>query len=305
MSESSYAIGIDIGGTEIKAASLTLPKGECLREATAPTRDGDRARGEPAFVQQVRELLSELENAQGSQADVVGLSAPGLVNRPCTAVAFMPGRLAGLEGLKWNEALARKAVPVLNDAHAALMGEIWLGAARDLEDVIMLTLGTGVGGAVVSGGRLLKGHLGRAGHLGHLTVDANGTPDICGTPGSIEDAIGNATIRERSAGRFETTHALVRAYSIGDEEAAKIWLASIKALAGTLTGLINALDPQVILLGGGITAAGEHLYKPLQDFLDQFEWRPAGAKVELRQAQLGIWAGAYGAAYHAYHHSTT
>ncbi|NIP92572.1 MAG: ROK family protein, partial [Akkermansiaceae bacterium] len=98
-----------------------------------------------------------------------------------------------LEGLEWPEALGRRAA-VLNDAHAALMGEIWQGAAAGVRDVILLTLGTGVGGAIVTDGRLLRGHTGKGGHLGHVSLDFLGKPDICGIPGALEDMIGNHNV---------------------------------------------------------------------------------------------------------------
>jgi len=89
----------------------------------------------------------------------------------------MPGRLKGLEGLKWQNALkSSRPVPVLNDAQAALMGEVWMGAARGATNVFLLTLGTGVGGAAMVDGRVLRGHLGRAGHLGHVSLDPNAPP---------------------------------------------------------------------------------------------------------------------------------
>jgi glucokinase len=117
---------------------------------------------------------------------------------------------------------------VLNDGHAALLGEAWLGSARGFQNVILLTLGTGVGGAAILDGKLLRGQIGRAGHLGHICLDPDGPRDVCGTPGSLEVAIGNCTIGERSRGRFQTTHELVAAYRDGDLEAAGIWLESVR-----------------------------------------------------------------------------
>jgi glucokinase len=219
------------------------------------------------------------------------------------AIRFMPGRLEGLEGLQWNKVFARERVPVLNDAHAALLGEIWQGAATGMDDVAMLTLGTGVGGAAVSDGRLLRGILGRAGHLGHMTVDFEGAPDICGTPGSLEDAIGNASLSERAGDRFANTHELVAAYAEGDAEAKQVWGRSLRALAASIVSIINVLDPRAVILGGGIAEAGEHLFAPLESLVREREWQPAGARVDLLPAQLGPWAGTYGALYNALNES--
>jgi glucokinase len=213
----------------------------------------------------------------------------------------MPERLQGLEGLDWTSFLnAPKMVPVLNDAHAALLGEVWVGAAHGFENVILLTLGTGVGGAAMVGGRLLRGHIGRAGHLGHSSLDPDGPPDCAGTPGSLEVAIGNCTILERSGGRFNTTHELIAAHLKGDAEASAIWLKSVKALAAGICSFINILDPEAVIVGGGIARAGPALFGPLQRFLERMEWRPGGHRARILPAQLGELAGAFGAAYNSY-----
>ncbi len=212
----------------------------------------------------------------------------------------MPGRLQGLEHLDWTTFLAaKKPIPVLNDAHAALMGESWLGAAQDFKNVFMLTLGTGVGGAAMVDGRLLHGHIGRAGHLGHICLDPHGPPDVTGMPGSLEMAIGNCTIEARTQGRFKTTHDLTAAFTRGDTEAVAVWLKSVHDLACGIAGLVNVLDPEAVIIGGGIARSGPALFEPLQAELDQIEWCPGGSRVKVLPARLGEFAGAYGAAFMA------
>ena len=179
------------------------------------------------------------------------------------------------------------------------MGEVWQGAAAGAKNVILLTLGTGVGGAAMVDGRLLKGHIGRAGHLGHVSLDPDGPPDITGTPGSLEVAIGNCTIRERTGGRYESTLALAAAHAAGDEAAGRLWLQSVKALAAGVAGLINVLDPEIVIVGGGIAAAGAALFDPLRKHLESFEWRPHGRQARVVPAVLGEYAGALGAAWNA------
>lgn len=210
----------------------------------------------------------------------------------------MPGRLQGLEGLDWSNELRLPTV-VLNDAHAALLGEVWLGAARGGTNVLMVTLGTGVGGAAMVDGRLLRGHLGRAGHVGHLSLDPAGEPDIVRTPGSLENAMGDCTVGRRSGGRFATTRELVAAVIAGDEAARAVWERSTGTLGAALAGLINVLDPQMIVLGGGIAGAGEVLFTPLTAALDRMEWRIGATGVALVPARLGAQAGAFGAVYRA------
>ncbi|MCI0745183.1 MAG: ROK family protein [Verrucomicrobia subdivision 3 bacterium] len=294
-----YALGIDLGGTSIKALAVTF-EGKVLARENVPF-DADV---KLEWAEKIRQIASDLQAAREGPADCIGVSAPGLAARDGRSIAFMPGRLQGLEGLVWRDYLKTAfPVPVLNDAHAALLGEVWLGAARGFENVIMLTLGTGVGGAAMVDGRLLRGHIGRAGHLGHISLDPNGPPDCTGTPGSLEVAIGNETIGERSGGKFHTTHELMAAYNRGDQVAAQIWLASVKALAAAVCSFVNILDPEAAIIGGGIARAGDTLFKPLRQFLDKMEWQPGGQSVKLLPAELGEFAGATGAARNALTHA--
>lgn len=228
----------------------------------------------------------------------IGLSAPGLVAPDAQSIRHMPGRLQGLEGLIWSDVLDHpEPIPVLNDAHAALLGEVWKGVAMGMQNVVMVTLGTGVGGAAMVDGNLLKGHIGRAGHLGHISLQLDGEPDICRTPGSLEWHIGNCTIEERSNGRFTSTHDLVRASVEGDSFAKEIWNRSIRYLAAGLTSFINILDPEAIVLAGGIAESGTELFLPLQSALDEMEWLVQDHQVNILKATLGEYAGAYGAAF--------
>jgi glucokinase len=185
-------------------------------------------------------------------------------------------------------------VRVLNDVQAALVAECWLGAARDCDNVLMLTLGTGVGGAIRCDGKLLRGCIGRAGHVGHLCLDPDGRPGITRIPGPLEDAIGR-----RTTGRFLSTFELVKAARSGDEYAQAAWDRSVRALACGIASLINIVDPEVVLIGGGIAEAGEALFDPLAAHLDEIEWRPGGHQVEIRRPTFAEWAGAHGAAHHA------
>jgi glucokinase len=291
----TYYIGIDLGGTQMKAVGVT-PAGKLLAEVTVPTGDA----GDGAWAARLRYSVEQIESNLGSRAVGIGVAAPGLPSKTGNAISYMPGRMSGLENLVWGRYLrCRRLVPVLNDAKAALLGETWLGAARAATNVVLLTLGTGVGGAAMVDGHPLRGHLGRAGHLGHISLDPKGALDVTQTPGSLEDAIGDCTIKARSQGRFVSTLALVRASEGGDGEAGRIWLASVQALAAAVSSLINILDPQVVVIGGGIAKAGPALFKPLATFLDRFEWRPGGHKVRIVRAKLGDRAGAFGAAWAA------
>ncbi len=292
---SPLGIGIDLGGTAIKGAVFDCEHAREIARHSVPTGDGEPAvSGTPAFAVHVSELIAQLESEVGESARVIGLSAPGMANAAADRIEVLPNRLAGMENFDWSDYLNRP-VAVVNDAHAALLGEIWLGSANGLRDVVLLTLGTGVGGAVVSGGKLLRSHLGRGGHLGHISLDYLGKGDICGTPGSLELLVGNATVAERSAGRFSMTRDLVAAVQAGDAEANEIWDRSMRALGAGVASLINVFDPEAVILGGGISGAWDVLEPTLMRWLDVFEWRPQGSGVEIRRATLGEWAGTCGA----------
>jgi len=293
---SEAAIGIDLGGSSIKSVAVTV-SGEIVCQ-----RSVDFSVERPLeWAGKIGELASELAKSSGLKDPRVGLSAPGLAASNGRSIAHMPGRLQGLERLDWTEFLQSPTpVPVLNDAHAALVGETWIGAGAGCANAFMLTLGTGVGGAAIVDGRLLRGAIGRAGHLGHICLDIDGTPDITGTPGSLELMIGNCSIQERSGGRFRSTHELVDAYRAGDEGAAAIWLRSLRALACSIASLINVLDPELVIIGGGIAAAGDALFGPLRDSVASVEWRAGGHKVRIVPAQLREFAGAIGAARNAF-----
>ena len=288
----SYSIGIDLGGTNIKIVVISSD-GHVFDYLTCDTAD---AAG--SWAQTIKDQLESIRNKRGTAPCHIGLAAPGLAARDERSIAYMQGRLAGLEGFVWQDFLGAPVV-VLNDAHAALLGEVWQGAAKGFRNVVLLTLGTGVGGAVLVEGRLIKGQIGRAGHLGHVSVNSDGAPDIVNTPGSLEQMIGNYNLSERSGGRFTSTRKLVEAHLAGDNDATAVWLRSVFHLAAAVASFINAFDPEIVIIGGGIAQAGAALFGPLHKELARFEWRPRGHQVPVIPAALGEKAGAIGAAYHA------
>jgi glucokinase len=288
-----YVIGLDIGGTAIKAACVEVPSGRTLsadRVSTFATDEG--------WPHRVRERVAELEALYKSPAAAIAIAAPGIAAADQRSIWWMQNRLAESQGLDWTDFLGRSSlVPVMNDAHAALLGEWWKGPHHECRNLIMLTLGTGVGGAAMVDGNILRGHLGRAGHLGHISLDPNGQADIVGTPGSLEEAIGECSIERRTNGRFNSTIAmLAHLQSHDDAQIRAAWDRSVRALAAGVASLVNVLDPEIIILGGGIADAGPLLFVPLAAELDKMEWRPHGKAVRIEPAVCGEYAGAYGAA---------
>lgn len=287
---SEIVIGIDLGGTRIKAVAID-EQGNILHQHFQPTNDGDDSIWKNAILDAVNELQSKLP---GNKV-VIGISAPGLPNTTNSVIAYMPGRLHGLENFDWTDFLKTRTF-VLNDAISAMMAEARFGVAKGRKNVVMLTLGTGVGGAILIEGKPYQGSFNKAGHLGHMVIDSDGEADCIGMPGSLEDAIGNCTILKRTAGKFSSTHDLLEAVRKGDSFAADVWLTSVKKLVIGLAALTNILSPEMIVLGGGITEAGNELFEPLEKFMSNYEWRAGGNQTEIVKAQYGDLAGAVGAA---------
>lgn len=283
-------IGIDLGGTRIKAVAIDHA-GKLLYEQNQPTNDGD----DKVWKNAVKTAVNEIQNKLQIKDTVVGISAPGLPNSSNSAIAFMPGRMQGLENFEWSGFLGTKTF-VLNDAISAIVAEARYGAAKNKKNVVMLTLGTGVGGAILIDGKPYQGSFNKAGHIGHMVVDSDGEPDIIGIPGSLEDAIGNCTIEKRTSGKFTSTHDLLLACREGDEFAREIWHTSVKKLAIALASLTNILSPEMIVLGGGITESGKDLFGTLEDLMAKYEWRTGGNKTEIVKAGYGELSGAVGAA---------
>jgi glucokinase len=164
---------------------------------------------------------------------------------------------------------------------------------------MMLTLGTGIGGALILGGELYQGRYNRAGHLGHITLNPQASSGIIALPGTLEYLVGNAYLAERSKGAFTDTAQLLQACRAGHTVAMKVWDESMYYLALGISSLINVISPERIVLGGGMLEAGHDLWNPLKRYLDQYEWRPFGVATPIIAAQLKVYAGAVGAAFYA------
>lgn len=282
------AIGIDLGGTRIKGV-LINDKGLILNEVITKTKEEKKE-----WIDDVKSTVNKLA-VNSSEKYTVGLSAPGIPNKNNTAIAFLPDRLQGIEGFIWQEMLSKPTI-VINDAIAALSAEAAFGTARDCEHAVLITIGTGVGGAIMIDKKIYQGAFQKAGHIGHMSVNMEGNPDICGMPGSLEEAIGNYSILSRSNGRFKDTMELLESLKNNDAGAKNIWEKSIKALAVGIASISNILSPEKVILAGGITHAGDVLMDPLRNFMDQYEWRAGGNQLKIEFATFTDKAGAIGAA---------
>lgn len=286
--EKMQAIGIDLGGTRIKGV-LINSQGSLLHEIITETKEENNQ-----WKEDVKTTVEKLMT-QSTETTVIGLSAPGIPNKENTAIQFLPDRLQGIEGFIWQDHINASTF-VINDAIAALSAEASFGSARNCEHAVLITIGTGVGGAILINKKIYQGAFQKAGHIGHMSVNMDGDPDICGMPGSLEEAIGNYSISKRSKGRFIDTLALLESVKKNDADAKAIWEKSIKALAVSIASISNILSPDKVILAGGITKAGDVLMDPLRTFMDQYEWRAGGNQLKIEIATFSDKAGAIGAA---------
>jgi glucokinase len=272
-------LGIDIGGTQIKAGMVD-ELGAILASRTVETPP-DLEGFVPSLHGAIRWLLEATSLPAG-----VGVGCKGIINPDSTLVEALHGSLHYLEGLRLSDLVGLPIeVPVFadNDARVALAGEMVWGAAKGCENVVMLTLGAGVGGAVISNGQLLRGHTGMAGNLGHLTVDPDGAPCSCGNRGcletifsarAIEGEVWSAVHRGcpsaltrlfREQPQLATCRTIFQAASEGDDLAQSIVGKAIHVLAAGIAGLLHIFDPEVIILGGQVVDAGADLLSPLTE----------------------------------------
>ena len=293
--DEEVTIGIDIGGTNIKGV-LINEKGTILEEVTTKTEDDPEDSVGILWKGHVLKTVSYLRERSSNEVKLAGLSAPGLANQDNSCISYMPERLHGLEDFNWSQFLGLETF-VLNDAHAYLIAESKIGVGQGYKNIVLFTLGTGVGGGILINGELYQGEKGRAGHLGHISLNQKENTSIVGTPGSLENSIGECTLEERSFGKYHSTKDLVKAYQDGDNFATWVWLRSLEHLARGIVSAINSFSPQLVILGGGITRAGAALLDPLKDFLEVYEWKPGGFSVDIKLASEGSkYNGAIGAA---------
>lgn len=306
----SVVVGVDIGGTKVLAGVVDAD-GRVGRTATRTTP------GRRVVAQQVEDALVEavLDAADGSPLAGVGVAAAGFVDSTGERVMFAPHLPWQGEPLR-DLLVERLGCPVGldNDANCAARAEAHHGAARGAASALMITLGTGIGGAVLLGGQVLRGANGMAGEFGHMQVVPDGQPCECGRRGCWEQyCSGNALVRtvrtlmaeqpsvllEMSGGRAEAvTGPMVTAAAEEGDLVARQAFASVGDWLGVGTAsLVAALDPEVVVVGGGVSAAGDRLLEPARAALQRTLVGAAHRRVPpLVGAELGPGAGMIGAA---------
>lgn len=294
----TQVIGLDIGGTKIAAVAVDAT-GRVHARLTAPT---EPERGFPAGVARLTELVEATLARAGWGANEIhgiGIGCTGPVD-PRRGTVHNPFTLPTWDGGDLVSPLAtRFGVPVRlqNDADAAALGEVAFGAGRGANPVVLLTVGTGVGGAVVADGRVVRGLGGEHPELGHLHVAGDGPPCYCGTAGCFESMASGTAIGASGRGfGFADARAVFRAAGEGDGAAAAIVARAVEATATACWPIAHCFVPERLVLGGGVLADHFDLFAdPIRRRLATATVVPAGRVVVCR-AELGADAGAVGAA---------
>lgn len=284
MLETSTAIGIDIGGTNLRAARVSSAGIILERVSERIDRDADAA------VRRIVELVRQLDRPE---VTAIGIGIPGRVDaRRRTVLSGGYLNLAGTALAERVETTTGKPVVIDNDCNMALVAEIAVGAGRGRENVVMFTIGTGIGGAIVQGGQIVRGR-GTAGQLGHITVDVNGGPCVCGRRGCVETtSSGTALARHiAEAGLAEGTSIdeIIRRAGKGDAAAQQVLDAWVRPLRAAIDSASAAFDPDLVLLGGGL---GKAAYRALRKVPALAPWY----QYPVLAAELGDDAGVIGAA---------
>jgi glucokinase len=285
----SQVIGIDVGGTAIKLGRFTSD-GTCLHSLTVPTPTP--ATPEAVLATMV-DSIAQVDPQQ--QAIAIGVGTPG----PADAsgrIAKIAINLSGWYNVPladWLEAKIGKPTIIANDANCAGLGEAWLGAGSRFQNLILLTLGTGVGGAIILDGKLFVGHQGAAGELGLIALYPDGPNCNSGNQGSLEQYVSVTAIRRRTGMEPSQLGALAKA---GDAKALTFWQEYGRDLGIGLTSLIYVLTPEAIVIGGGVSASCEFFLPSAQTEIERRVLAPSRAGLQILPAELGNSAGMVGAA---------
>ncbi|MDR3207670.1 MAG: ROK family protein [Oscillospiraceae bacterium] len=310
-------VGVDVGGTNL-AAGLVTPDGQILTRAARPTAPD---RPPEAIVADIAALIGELAGAR-QDIRAVGVGIPGLVDSAAGRVIYTPNLpFADLPLAAMLGQSADRPIFLCNDANAAAFGEYAAGGGQNARALVMVTLGTGIGGGLVFDGKILEGVGGAGGEIGHMVVRRDGRPCSCGRRGCWEAyASATALIRATRAAMDAHPDSLMwpeghgdpprvsgrtafAAAARGDAAAQEVVDGYLDWLAEGVANLVNIFDPDVICVGGGVSGEGDRLILPLRERVAALAYaadgRSPALRAQIRKAQLGNDAGLIGAALRA------
>ncbi|PWK13363.1 ROK family glucokinase [Tumebacillus permanentifrigoris] len=303
-------IGLDVGGTTIKGAAV-LENGTIVVKEERPT---ESEQGTAHMLDRMAEFARDLAGLAGWNFDEVagvGVGVPAFID---FSTGFVERAVnLGWENVELLQELKKRLgehVPIAleNDANAAGLGETWAGGGKGFSDALFVTLGTGVGGGLLVDGKIVHGANGMAGEIGHITIEPNGRRCNCGRLGCLE-TISSATgilalAQDRLAGESTSlkevenlsTRAVFEHAERGDRVAQEVVYYAIDRLGFALANIGCTLNPQVIVVGGGVSSAGDALLNPLKDAFARYALPRVTAGTAIRLAELGNDAGVIGAA---------
>lgn len=309
-----YCVGVDLGGTNIKAGLLD-EQGNVVCSFSIPTEvDQGNERVVNNIVAAADRAIQE-GGAAKSEIVGVGIGSPGPLSHR-RGIIINPGNLPCLVNTPIREIIQQRMglrATLENDANAAAWGEFWAGAGKDVNDLVMYTLGTGVGGGVIVDGRLLRGYYENGAELGHIIVKPGGRKCSCGQHGCVEAyssayylarhaeelirAGQSSSLAQRmAAGEMLMAEQIVEAAKAGDEVAKQAWHDACYYLAVATVVMQHTTNPQCVVMAGGLIAAGDFLLQPVRQYFRELTWKLLDDFPDIRFAALGNDAGFIGAA---------
>lgn len=297
----TYAIGIDIGGTKT-AIGLLTDEGKLIEKQVLKTEANSAPK---VMIDRMAETVNQiLKNNQLLTADLVGIGigAPGPLDVTKGQITNPPN-LPAWEGTPLVD-MFKKHFPLTrirmeNDANAAAVAEKWVGAAQDVETFVYLTISTGIGGGLYADGRPVFGSRGNGGEAGHIIIDSNGPLCTCGQRGCFEAVASGTAIAELGSklkGQPLTTKEVFDLYEAGDPEMTTFVNDVFEKIGMGCVTMINVFDPELIVLGGGVTNVGQPLFDGVKAYTEKFALNPAGRKTPIVPSGLDQDTGVIGAA---------
>lgn len=303
----AYAIGVDVGGTKIHAG-IVSKQGDVLYSVNLATLAGEK-KVPDRIVEAIEVLMAEASQPEGYSIQGIGIGTAGQVDQSDGSIRFASDILPGYTGVPLKSIIEKRfelPVYVDNDVNVLVLTEKTLGTGRGASHMLCIALGTGVGGAVFTGGKLVHGAWGGAGELGHLSVDFNGLPCICGGVGCLEQYASGTGIAKRmqaklrslgseSASEVDSREVLVR-WQSGEPIATEVMNETFAALGAAIASLIHALNPEVVVIGGGVAEAGEPFFERVREETAKRCMKSFMENVRIVQAHQGNDSGMIGAA---------
>lgn len=294
-------VGIDFGGTNIKLG-LVGYSGTIIDRTHLVTASYIRDKGR--LIEALVRAISDLQAKRRlSRKDIlgIGIGLPGLINPPRGLVNFLPN-VPGWKNVPLKNILQKKTqIPTFmdNDVNLVTLGEWTFGAGRGFNNLICMTLGTGVGGGLILNGRLYRGEGFVAGELGHIPLNEKGPVCPCGGQGCFERYVGNRTLLAKARKIFKNKNIrlqdIFRLANRGDKKALWFWEETAVHIGNALVGVVNLLNPRLIIIGGGVANNYKFLRKTIQRIIKKRSMKVQGQMVKIARAQLGDDAGILGA----------